>query len=132
MGPEPTPAPTPVPSPSHSDHYGRPPCLSDEKQITIDGIAGSACSARCSSYTPCPTDVPTGVTAYPSCSLRDESTGYYQCALQCNYDQDCDQANGAYCGHIQGYGFCVYSAMEKTCAKPSDFKPVSVVPRLAV
>jgi len=43
--PHPTPpVPTPVPS---SSHYGRSPCLSDERQITINGLSGYACSSVC-------------------------------------------------------------------------------------
>lgn len=122
--PAPTPpAPTPTPpTPIPSSHYGHPPCLSDEESITIDGLSGSACAASCS-YSNCPGDVPSGVSAYPSCALQDTSTGDYKCALQCSYDSQCDEANGGYCGHVNGYGFCLYASASKTCPKPSALVP---------
>eukprot|EP00035_Acanthoeca_spectabilis_P000206 m.71730 g.71730 ORF g.71730 m.71730 type:complete len:183 (-) comp10081_c0_seq2:2351-2899(-) len=50
-------------------HYGNPDpdgCLPDEHNATIKGVEGDVCAPVCSSdpTSPCPTDVPTGVTVY--------------------------------------------------------------------
>jgi len=123
--PHPTPpVPTPVPS---SSHYGRSPCLSDERQITINGLSGYACSSVCT-YSNCPGDMPEGSSGYASCSLYNQQTGDYQCALQCSNDDECDSGNGGYCGHINGYGFCLYTSSVRNCPK-EDFTshPISKV-----
>ena len=125
--PAPTPVPTPpAPTPSPTSYYEHPPCMSDEKQITIDGITGYACSAACT-YSSCPSDVPAGVSAQPWCALRDNEDGNMRCALSCSSHSQCDQANGGFCGFTNGYGFCVYST-SKVCAKEvAVAKPVTQV-----
>lgn len=124
--PHPTP-PAPTPAPSNS-HYGQSPCQSDEIQITIDGLSGYACSSICT-YSNCPVDMPDGSSGYASCSLYNNDTGDYQCALQCSEDSQCDAGNGGYCGHINGYGFCLYRSAERTCPKEVSFSshPISKV-----
>lgn len=62
-------------------HYGKPPCLSDEKALEIKGVQGVVCGASCDDRA-CPTDVPTNVTATPKCALSSGLDTY--CALLCN------------------------------------------------
>lgn len=112
--PVPTPpAPTPAPTPG-SAHYGQSPCMSDEKRVHLDadGSAAYACAASCENKD-CPTDLPAGVTAWPGCYLWDHSDYVHRCALSCNRDSDCDEANGAYCGRAN---FCVYREQD-VCPK---------------
>merc|ERR1719253_214305 len=75
----------------NSRHYGDPKngCLKDEHNITVQGIQGDLCSPICSpdSQTPCPTDVPSGVTAQPQCEIicADKTKG---CCLTCSPSTD--------------------------------------------
>jgi len=124
LGPSPpSPSPTPPsptpPTPSGSTHYSDPAtgCLTDEVEITIEGIAGDACSPSCSLLKSCPTDVPTGVTAEPQCALQDSTTNAKYCALICSpfakiADQkaaDAQCGTNASCKSIQlGIGLCTY------------------------
>merc|ERR1712087_453614 len=68
-------------------HYGDPKmgCRLDEVALRVDGLMGAVCSPACSKQGNCPTDVPRGVTAQPSCSfiLRGERF----CALKCRPGQ---------------------------------------------
>merc|ERR1712034_31033 len=90
-GPGPTPSPSPSSSPSPSPpgntHYGDPyraSCESDEVNITITGVTGAVCSPACTGVIikdKCPSDVPSGTTATPTCALEDSSTGAKYCAL---------------------------------------------------
>merc|ERR1711959_802390 len=92
-------------------HYGDPlsgSCLSDEVNITIQGVSGSVCSPGCTSSS-CPTDVPDGVTAAPQCALQDASSGKKYCALICSPSGDDSQCGtNASCKAIQGVGICTY------------------------
>lgn len=101
-------------------HYGDPNkfpgCAADEEKIQITGLAGDFCSPACNATTQaCPTDVPTGVTAKPSCALSSSSGGKY-CALVCSptTDEASLRAGDAQCGAkasckaIQGSGLCTY------------------------
>merc|ERR1712060_492994 len=64
-------------------HYGDPKtgCREDEVALRIDGLIGTVCSPACSKQGKCPTDVPRGVTAQPSCSFT--FRGERRCALKC-------------------------------------------------
>jgi C1A family cysteine protease len=120
-GPPPPPPPTPPspPGPPTHSHYGDPKdgCLTDEIEISIQGITGDFCTPKCSLFKACPTDVPTGVTAQPQCALQDSSTGDKYCALICSpslpianqksADEQC--GTNASCKAAQaGVGLCTY------------------------
>merc|ERR1712087_47382 len=102
-GPSPVPPPSP-PSPSGSTHYEKPPCRSDEVDVQVQGLTGETCTPKCSGTT-CPTDVPAGTTAKPSCVLQDSSSGDKYCALTC-FLGGCP--TGAKCEHIGLTGICMY------------------------
>jgi len=118
-GPSPPTPPTP-PSPPSSTHYSDPAtgCLSDELEITIQGVTGDFCSPGCSLIKQCPTDVPEGVTADPQCALQDASSPTTKyCALMCSTtvpirdQQAADDQCGANasCKTVQlGIGLCTY------------------------
>ncbi|KAL1524679.1 hypothetical protein AB1Y20_019565 [Prymnesium parvum] len=120
VGPAPSPSPTPPsPSPPASTHYSDPSggCLSDEAEITIQGVSGDFCSPKCTGlFQTCPSDVPSGVTAMPQCALQDASSGSKYCALICSptadiKDQraaDAQCGTNASCKPIQGLGICTY------------------------
>jgi hypothetical protein len=112
-------APTPQQSSALADtHYGDPcsaaGCLADEKVMTLGGVDGSACGPVCTGDTPCPTDVPAGVTATPNCAVP--SGADTLCALICSptaaiRDQgaaDAQCGDGASCKPISGVGICTY------------------------
>lgn len=94
--PRPTPQPSPTP---HHSHYGHPPCLSDEEEVTIGGSSSVVC-ARAGCDAACPTDVPSGSTAQPSCS---DMVG--ACLLKCDADSECP--SGASCTWLG----CMYPAL---------------------
>jgi hypothetical protein len=105
------PAPSPTPTPGGS-HYEKPPCQDDEAQASVTDTGGAVCAPACQG-TVCPSDVPDGVTAQPTCALSDQSGNKY-CALLCDSDDQCDAAGGANCAKPQAGqpGICVYpSAM---------------------
>uniref|UniRef100_A0A7S4LNI6 Uncharacterized protein n=1 Tax=Oxyrrhis marina TaxID=2969 RepID=A0A7S4LNI6_OXYMA len=105
-GGNPTPGPAPGPSPS-GPHYEKPPCQAGEVKASVTGSTGSLCAPPCTSGT-CPTDVPSGVTASPTCVLQDQSGNKY-CALECAKDEECDKAGGSSCSILQGStGVCTY------------------------
>merc|ERR1719183_3109170 len=69
-------------------HYGDPlagPCMADEQNITITGVAGSVCSPAATGLfkMKCPTDTPPGCTIKPAPILQDQSGDKY-CALECS------------------------------------------------
>jgi len=103
------PAPSPTPTPG-SGHYEKPPCQDDEAMAKVTGTSGAVCAPACDG-TDCPTDVPDGVTAQPTCALSDQSGNKY-CALLCESDDNCDGAGGASCATpVPGQpGICVYPA----------------------
>lgn len=93
-------------------HYGDPAgsssCMTDEEAIQITGITGDFCSPQCDASGACPTDLPKGVTAKPSCALQ-TSTGEAYCALICDpTDTNADTCGKATCKSIQGTGLCTY------------------------
>jgi len=117
-GPSP-PSPSPPSPPAGKTHYGDPKdgCLTDEVEISIQGVTGDVCSPSCGILKKCPTDVPAGVTAAPQCALQDASSGKSYCALICSptaeiKDQkaaDAQCGNNASCKSVQfGVGLCTY------------------------
>lgn len=120
-GPSPGPSPPTPPSPG-STHYGDPyqgSCMSDEVNITITGVQGAVCSPKCTGLiikNKCATDVPTGVTAEPTCALQDSASEEKYCALICSPDTDITEAEDAQCGTdasckaIQTVGICTYDS----------------------
>jgi C1A family cysteine protease len=117
----PGPGPSPPPAPGNTTHYEDPNtgggCMADEVEITIQGVAGDVCSPSCTLFSPCPTDVPVGVTARPQCALKDSGTGKQYCALMCSptlpiKDQkaaDAQCGTNASCKTVQaGIGLCTY------------------------
>lgn len=97
-----TPSPS-SPAPAKQTHYGDPydtSCLSDELNVTITGVTGAFCSPSCKG-TACPTDVPTGVSAKPTCALEPQGSSQpTQCALICAGNDDCGEK--ASCKSVSG------------------------------
>lgn len=91
------PAPSP-PSPPTGGHYGMPPCNSDEQNIDMGNT--QICAASCDSN-PCPTDVPAGTSAQPTCSDSSQANDRI-CFLICSQDSECP--SGASCAN----GVCGY------------------------
>merc|ERR1712151_9482 len=102
------PAPTPSPTPG-APHYQKPPCQDGEAQASVTDTDGSVCAPPCDASGTCPSDVPEGVTATPTCALKDQ-TGNQYCALLCQSDDECDKAGNAECTHPSAGapGICVY------------------------
>merc|ERR1711988_1061333 len=95
-------------------HYGDPKtgCESDEQAVQVQGLSGDFCSPPCSSGS-CPTDVPQGDTATPTCALQTTGGDRY-CALICTPSVfPSNGANGecgtGTCQSIQGTGICTYA-----------------------
>lgn len=125
VGPSP-PSPTPTPpsppsppAPAPSTHYGDPAngCLTDEAEVSIQGVSGDFCTPSCSLFKSCPTDIPEGVSASPQCALQDASSSKKYCALICSpttpiLDQkaaDSQCGTNASCKEVQmGIGLCTY------------------------
>lgn len=111
-------------------HYGdpnvKPGCESDEQKISIQGLDGNLCSPACDASGSCPTDVPSGVTAQPTCALSGPSGKY--CALVCSptTDEASLRAGDAQCGTnasckpIQGTGLCTYDDAPKPPPPPAS------------
>jgi hypothetical protein len=111
--PPPPSPPSPGPAPPAGGHYGDPnagPCLADEKSVEITGLQGSFCSPACSQTSPCPTDVPNGALAKPTCALETAgSPTPTQCALICKPGDLVNQCpDKASCKAIQSVGICTY------------------------
>ena len=84
-------------------------------EVSIQGVPGAVCTPVCTSGK-CPTDVPSGVTATPTCALQDASSGAKYCALICSPSVDLKslragdaQCGGATCQPISGTGICTYT-----------------------
>jgi hypothetical protein len=97
-------------------HYGSPKegCEPDELAFSIMGVKGSVCAPTCSS-SPCPTDLPVGTTAVPTCALQNPATGDKYCALICAPSTDVKMlragdgmCGAATCQPVQGTGICTY------------------------
>jgi len=115
----PGPSPPTPPGPSSSSHYEDPKdgCRTDEIEVSITGVKGDFCTPKCALFKPCPTDVPTGVTARPQCALQDSKSQSKYCALICSptlpiLDQkaaDAQCGTNASCKSVQmGVGICTY------------------------
>ena len=97
---------------ANNTHYEDPKpngCRADEEAIQISGVAGDFCTPQCVGTT-CPTDVPPGVTATPTCALQDASGNKF-CALMCtpgSKTQDSQCGETASCKPISGIGICTY------------------------
>jgi len=107
-----------APESDATPHYEDPnttgSCQAGEEAVQIQGIKGKMCSPKCSSTGACPTDVPKGVTAKPTCALQ--GMGGKFCALICSpsTDERSLRAGDAMCGAnasckaISGTGICTY------------------------
>ena len=107
-----------------ASHYGPPAngCEPDEMKFQISGVPGDICAPKCTDG-PCPTDMPDGVTAAPTCALKNPATGDKYCVLLCSPsttttavttwlragvaagDGQCGEAT---CQPVQGAGVCTY------------------------
>lgn len=106
-------------------HYGSPAdgCQPDEMKFQISGVPGDICAPQCTD-TPCPTDLPDGVTAAPTCALKNPATGDKYCVLLCSPSASTGdnsmlslrarvgdgQCGAATCQPVQGAGVCTYDA----------------------
>merc|ERR1712072_1603577 len=117
------------PSMVSASHYEDPKagCSSDEVDIQIQGVQGAVCSPAYTGTT-CPTDVPTGVTATPTCALHDASSGKKYCALICSpSSNDAQCGTNASCKSIQGTGICTYDDDSTANTLSLEYKPDVVV-----
>merc|ERR1712203_862932 len=105
-------------------HYGDPAagCKDDEESVRVQGVSGDFCSPKCSGGA-CPSDLPDGVSAKPTCALR-TPTGDSYCALICT--PSAFRSNGANgecgkgsCQAIQGVGMCTYAAPSHVAVVPA-------------
>eukprot|EP01043_Picozoa_sp_COSAG02_P010784 COSAG02_NODE_387_length_23294_cov_52.630610_6_plen_412_part_00 len=110
----------------HMWHYENPndtgACQAGEMNVQIQGVAGKYCAPKCSFLSKCPSDVPPGVTARPTCAIQGMGGTY--CALMCNpsgpasqcgRDASCKLANMTSCP-----GICTYDMMRPTTAADVD------------
>merc|ERR1712134_48652 len=109
-------------------HYGDPKtgCESDEKAVQVQGVSGDFCSPPCKNGS-CPTDMPKGDTATPTCALQTPTGGKY-CALICTPSEFANNGANGECGTgtcqaIQGTGICTYAAS----LEASESKALTVV-----
>jgi len=129
----PTPPPTP-PTPVPPSHYHNPAdgCLSDE---TVEKLGvGSICSAECIKKglkRTCPTDVPAGVTAEPSCDLTEGKIFHKKhfCGLSCLKDAECGSVMKCQVDTFgsdddqvpeQTFGYCYYP--DKNSTQPAMYR----------
>jgi len=105
----------PLGAASHYEDPNAGACQSGEEAVRIQNVQGSFCSPKCAFLThKCPTDVPAGVTAKPTCALQSGLSKY--CALICSpsTDERSLRAGDAQCGTnasckaISGTGICTY------------------------
>merc|ERR1712048_1239884 len=99
--------------------------------IQIQGVQGAICVPACTGIlkNTCPHDVPTGVTAKPTCALQDSSSQKKYCALICSPSSNDDQCGtNASCKSIQGTGICTYDdAADTSKATTVKYDPSIVV-----
>lgn len=106
-------------------HYGNPAngCQADEEAVQVQGLSGDFCSPKCSSTTPCPTDVPAGTTVKPQCALEVQgSSSPSMCALICSPLKPGGCPTGASCAKINVFeGLCTYPTgyERSTIARPT-------------
>ena len=85
-------------------------------------LAGEFCSPACSAAGACPTDVPTGTTAKPTCDLNSPQGAKY-CSLVCAGAGAAGCPTGASCKAIQGTGICTYDATPPGPTPPGPTPP---------
>ena len=93
----------------NASHYGDPfarNCLYNEQNISVEGIPGWFCSPLCT-FEACPKDLPSGVSAKPSCDIQNGVTGNLLCGLVCNSSKQCGY--NATCNPIADTALCTYS-----------------------
>merc|ERR1719449_435880 len=112
-------------SATNPTHYGDPKqgCESDEMAVRVSGLQGTFCSPKCSGMGQCPSDLPDGDSATPSCALKSSTTSDRFCALMCESDSDCGTGS---CEHISGMGLCTYAATEDEAAVTAELVPAMV------
>jgi hypothetical protein len=96
-------------------HYGDPKtgCESDEQAVQVMGLSGDFCSPKCDTSGSCPSDLPSGDSATPTCALQTPTGGKY-CALVCTPSDSSKNGTDGECGtgtcqSIQGTGICTYA-----------------------
>merc|ERR1711912_221330 len=114
-------------------HYGDPKggCESDEQAVQVQGVPGDFCSPKCKAGA-CPTDMPSGDTATPTCALK-TPTGDQYCALICTPSVLATNGANGECGTgtcqaIQGVGLCTYATSQ---TEKLALPPVTTVERIA-
>ena len=93
---------------TNESNYGDPlarTCLSNEMNISVEGINGWFCSPVCTTN-PCPTDTPASVTAKPTCDIQDGQTGDMLCGLVCTSNVSC--GHNSTCKDIADTALCTY------------------------
>merc|ERR1712110_1161307 len=116
-------------------HYGNPTggCMDDETEAKIQGLKGDACIPKCTGGVfkkTCPTDVPDGTTAAPSCILKDTKGDHY-CILVCSGTATGDCPTGATCETIQGEGVCMYESTHELAGQIVKAGDVTVSKKFA-
>jgi hypothetical protein len=99
-------------------HYGNPfdgACQSDEKNLTDITGGGAVCGAKCGIGKKCPTDVPAGMNAKPSCWHSVGLSTY--CVNLCTSDADC--GNMGKCEAVGSKTACTYSGPSGPSPGPS-------------
>lgn len=91
-------------------HYGDPKdgCLKDEISGGVQGADGVVCLPDCTKNA-CPTDEPTGTTAFPMCAVSD-GKGHKYCVLQCKGVHVGKCPKGSKCTMVgfEGAAICLY------------------------
>merc|ERR1719487_2687237 len=77
------------------------------------GLSGDFCSPKCDTSGSCPSDVPSGDSATPTCALQTPFGAKY-CALVCTPSDSLKNGANGECGtgtcqSIQGTGICTYA-----------------------
>merc|ERR1711988_1733987 len=94
-------------------------CESDEQSVQVQGVPGDFCSPACKGSS-CPTDMPQGDTATPTCALQ-TPTGAKYCALICTPSAFASNGANGECGTgtcqaISGTGICTYASSKPALA----------------
>ena len=80
-------------------HYGDPKtgCESDEQAVQVMGLSGDFCSPKCDTSGSCPSDLPSGDSATPTCALQTPFGAKY-CALVCTPSDSLKNGANGECG----------------------------------
>jgi len=96
-------------------HYGNPKngCLKDEISGGVQGADGVCCLPNCTKND-CPTDEPTGTTAFPMCAVSD-GKGHKYCVLQCKgvHVGKCPKGSKCTLVGFEGAAICLYPDSSK-------------------